>query len=248
MAFPLPHLLLLPIELLFELSDHLPLDSILALKLTHRVLNDNLPTLPRLRNRTLDRCSRFAIERLHISPNEAPAHQRCILCKIVYPQAMFTSSSSPACLPIRFEEGAPRTEVVQLPKGFCSWHVGRLARVIRTEPGGLNEWVSDVKRMCMHNGCVEGWHDCTCACSSCGYKMVRTYTRFLNNKLECKKFYFWRNTAAGTSEDPDEQAAGRLYVQEVCWNPSEFYRLCEGWDKVEGALGREAVVLRLTHC
>lgn len=235
MASPIPYLLQLPIELLFELGDYLSPDSILALKLTHRVLNDNLPILPRLRNRTLNPCARFAIERLRTSPSNPPDRQRCILCKEVYPLNMFTSASSPACRPTRSEAGVPPPEVVQIPEGLCAWHVGRLARVIRTEPGGRNEWVSDMKKMCMHDGCIEGWSDCNCACSSCGYKVVRTYTRFLNNKLECKKFAFWRNTAAGPSEDPEERGVGRLYMEEECWKPSEFHRLCEGWDKVEGA-------------
>lgn len=222
MAPSVPYLLLLPVELVLEISDHLPLDGILALKLTHRILDDGLPTIPRLRNGALNACSRFAIERLRASPSQSPERSRCILCKMVYPSTVFASSNSPACLTVEFEQVAPRPEVVEIPKAFCSWHVGSLAKVIRTEPGGRNEWVSDVKKMCMHNGCIEGWHQCHCGCSSCGYRMIRTYTRFLNNNVECKKFYFWRNAAAGASEDPQEKIAGRLYVQEVCGGSGTF--------------------------
>jgi hypothetical protein len=84
----------------------------------------------------------------------------------------------------------------------------------------------------MHDGCIEGWRLCSCGCSSCGYKMVRTYTRFLNNKTECTKFHFLRNTEV-SNEDPQEKVAGRLYVQEVCRDPSE-YPIGAGQNKVHG--------------
>ncbi|KAL5413686.1 hypothetical protein PMIN03_003574 [Paraphaeosphaeria minitans] len=184
-----PYLLLLPPELLFELSNFLPLDGILALKLTHSVLNNTLPAIPHLRNRTLDRCAQFAMERYRTSPHGDRQQRRCILCKKNYPTSQFFSSSSPACLPLAFDHDGPRPEVVELPDSFCAWHVGRLARVVRTDPGGSNEW------------------------------MVRTYTRFLNNETECKNFHFWRNIAAASTEDPREKIAGRLYVQEACWDP-----------------------------
>lgn len=86
----------------------------------------------------------------------------------------------------------------------------------------------------MHDGCIDGWNECNCGCSSCGYKMVRTYTRFLNNKTECKKFHFWRNVAAGPNEDPQEKIAGRLFVQEACWDSSTIYLVGAGRDKVRG--------------
>lgn len=216
MSTPPPYLLQLPPELLLELSDFLPLDGILALKLTHSILNNTLPVLPRLRNRTLDPCAQYAIERYRAPPHERRHQRRCNLCKKIYPISQFSSSSSPACLPLAFYQDGPRPEVVELPNSFCAWHVGRLARVVRTDPGGRNEWVSDMRRMCMHKGCIDGWDECRCGCSSCGYKMVRTYTRFVNNQTECKKFQFWRSFADGLSEDPREKIAGRLFVQEVC--------------------------------
>lgn len=208
-----PNLLLLPNELLFQVTDHLPLDAILALKLTHRQLNSSLPLLPHVKNRPLNRCARYAIERLLTPPEEQAVHLRCILCKMVYPRSMFTSSASPACLPVAFRHDEPKPDVVEIPPSFCAWHVGRLARVVRTETAGRNEWVSDVKKMCMHDGCIQGWRDCNCDCRSCGYKMVRTYTRYLNNEVECRSFHFGR------------RAAGRPYVQEARWNPSEFFFL-----------------------
>lgn len=222
MATPSSRLLRLPPELILEISDLLPFDGILSMKLTHSTLNNTLPTLPRLKNRSLSNCARYAIERYRISQDQQPSHLRCILCKAVYPANIFNSSSSPACLPLSFAEGVPRPEVVELPQYYCAWHVGRLVRVIRTEACGRNEWVSDIKRICMHEGCISGWKDCKCDCDSCGYKMVRTYTRYLNNKTECKQFAFWRNIAAGESEDPQEKAKGRLYVRETCWDVGEL--------------------------
>lgn len=211
-------LLGLPFELLLEIQDYLPLDAILSLRLSHPVLNNALCALPRLRNKTLTKCARFAIERYRERRDANPSHLRCILCKDIYPINLFISSSSPVCLPLSFVNGAPRREVVELPPSYCAWHVGRLARVIRTGPGGRNEWTSDVKRMCMHDGCIQGWSNCNCDCDSCGYRMVRTYTRYLNNETECRRFQFWRNLAAGGSEDPSEKVDGRLYVKEACWN------------------------------
>jgi hypothetical protein len=211
-------LLDLPIELLLEIRDYLPPDAILSLKLTHAILNNALPILSQLRNKTLTNCARFAIDRYRAAPNEAPSHLRCILCKNVYPTKIFASSSSPACIPLSFRDDTPRPEVVELPPFYCSWHVSRLARIIRTESGGRNEWISDVKRMCMHGSCIQGWSECDCECDSCGYRMIRTYTRYLNNNTECKRFQFWRNLAAGESADPSEKARGRLYIKETCWD------------------------------
>ncbi|KAF2638513.1 hypothetical protein P280DRAFT_72179 [Massarina eburnea CBS 473.64] len=217
MASPKPGLLSLPPELLLDIGDFLPPDAILSLKLTHSVVNNTLPSLPCLKNRKASQCARFAIDRLRILSTTTPAEQRCIICRKKYPLHMFVSSSSPACAPQLFVEGAPRPETVDIPPFFCAWHVGRLARVKRTDPNGRNEWVSDMKRMCMHQGCIEGWKDCDCDCDSCGYRMVRTYTRYLNNNIECRRFTFRRNTDE-ESADPQEKSKGRLYVKENCWH------------------------------
>ncbi|KAF2686389.1 hypothetical protein K458DRAFT_298334 [Lentithecium fluviatile CBS 122367] len=126
-------LLDLPIELLLEIQDYLPPDAILSLKLTHPLLNIALPILPKLRDRKLTNCARFAIERYRAQPHESPDHLRCVLCKNIYPTKIFASSSSPACIPLSFVNGAPRPEIVELPPLYCAWHVSRLARVVQTE-------------------------------------------------------------------------------------------------------------------
>ncbi|KAF1961818.1 hypothetical protein CC80DRAFT_488225 [Byssothecium circinans] len=218
-----PNFLSLPPELLLGMRDFLPPDAILSLKLTHPIFNNTLPSLPDLKTRiiTLSPCARFSIERLRILSTTAPGlhenrddvRQRCRLCKHIYPLKMFTSSNSPACEVETFVTGNPRPEVVDLPPYVCAWHVARLTRKIYTGPGGRNEWVSDMRNMCMHNGCIQGWEECRCGCDSCGYQMVRTYTRYMNSTTECRKFIFWRNMNE-ESEDPLERSKGRLYVRE----------------------------------
>jgi hypothetical protein len=200
-------LLSLPPELIFAVGDFLPLDGILALKLTHRKFNETLLLTPRLKSKPISDCARLAIRTYLSRPNPKPSHIRCILCKAVYPISSFKSSSSPACMPISLGEGSQDVEVVELPQRLCSWHVSELARVIRTQPGGRNEWTSPINDMCMHCGAIQRWKDCDCSCDSCAIRPVRTYTRYLSNEKECRRFQFSRNNA-------DQQ----LMVQETCWD------------------------------
>lgn len=223
-------LLSLPPELIYEIADHLPPDAILALKFTHPILNDTLLLAPRLKNTALSSCARLAI-RAHLSkPVTNPSHMRCILCKAVYPLAIFSSSSSPACVPLPLTNDGPPPEVVELPQRFCAWHVGRLAKIIHTERGGRNEWVSAIREMCMHCGSVRGWGECNCRCDSCGCRSVRTYTRYLNNSMECRRFLFVRDTAKTDTYSAPEKTEGQLYVRETCWDPSTFHHCqpCRG--------------------
>lgn len=75
--------------------------------------------------------------------------------------------------------------------------------------------------MCM--GHIEGWDECNCHCDSCGYEMVRTYTRYLNNDVECKKFHFSRvTTAEQTGVAQDDALEGQLYVREEWWDPGRL--------------------------
>lgn len=197
-----------------EIGDHLPPDGILALKLTHPIFNATLPLAPRLKNTTLSNCARMAI-RTYLARDPHPTHIRCILCKITYPSSLFNSSSSPACAPLSFLDSEPRPEVVELPQRFCAWHVGRLAKVVRTESGGRNEWASRRRKMCIHCGTIQGWGLCTCKCDSCGTRTVRTYMRYLNNNTECRQFMFWRN------EENEAERRGKLMVKETCWDSGE---------------------------
>ncbi|KAF2248468.1 hypothetical protein BU26DRAFT_335106 [Trematosphaeria pertusa] len=213
-------LLNLPPELILEIGERLPPDGILSLKFTHSILNDTLPTLPQLKNRTLTNCARYAIERYRTPPYCTPSESRCILCKKIYPANLFVSSSSTACVPQSFEKDVPRPEIVELPTGVCSWHISSLVRKVRTGPNGKNKWESCIRKICLHCRAIEGWGEkCACPCQSCGSRMVRTYTRHLNNETECQGYHFWRNPAAGESADPREKAYGRLYVKETCREP-----------------------------
>lgn len=219
-------LLSLPPELIYEIADHLPPDAILALKLTHPKLNETLDLANRTKGAKFSSCARLAI-RTYLSKRVLkPSHMRCILCKAVYPVALFSSSSSPACVPLSFVDDDPQLDVIELPQRFCAWHVGRLAKIIHTEKDGRNEWVSSIREMCMHCGTVKGWGDCKCNCDSCGSRRVRTYTRYLNNKIECKRFLFWRDASTSMTENlaGQEQLEGQLCVRETCWDPGK--RMC----------------------
>ncbi|KAF2795584.1 hypothetical protein K505DRAFT_360046 [Melanomma pulvis-pyrius CBS 109.77] len=113
-----PTLISLPPELIYEISDHLPPDAILALKFTHPILNATLPLAPRLKNTTLSSCARLAIRTYLTCPEPKPTHIRCILCKATYPSHIFNSSSSPACVPLSFVNDGPPPEIIELPRRF----------------------------------------------------------------------------------------------------------------------------------
>lgn len=215
-------LLSLPPELILEIADYLPPDGILALKFTHRVLNYSLPLAPRLKNRTLSHCARLAVRSYLAKPTSNPTHLRCVLCKAVYPLKSFQSSSSPACAPVSFAADVAQTEVVQLPQRVCAWHVGRLTRIVRTEPGGRNEWIDSSEEMCMHCGAIQSWEKCDCKCDSCSVRAVTAYTRYLNNKIECKKFVFYRKAATNHVHPPHGTTRTRLYIRETCFEPGTY--------------------------
>jgi hypothetical protein len=204
----------LPPEMVLEICNHLPLDGTLAMKLTHPILYRTIPLTPRLKNTTLSDCARLAIRTYLSRPTPKPARIRCILCKAVYPVSSFNSSNSPACAPASL---GPQTQVIELPQRLCAWHVGRLARIIHTGPQGLNMWVSNMADMCIHCGAVQAWTKCSCNCDSCSFRPVRTYTRYLNNEIECRTFVFWRSAAESTSSSQGDRSS-QLFVKETCWN------------------------------
>jgi hypothetical protein len=166
----------LPPELILEIIDFLAPDAVLALKLTHRKFNDTLLFLLHLKHEPFSECAHLAIRTNLSQPKSNPSHLRCILCKKVYPISLFGSS------PMPLEANAHQTDVVELPQKMCSWHVGRLVRIVDTGPGGRDEWTSDMGEMCMHCGAIQGWGRCDCDCDSCAIRLVRTYTRYLNDK------------------------------------------------------------------
>lgn len=218
-------LLSLPPELILVLGDFLPPDGTLALKLTHRYFNGILPFQRPPKDASFSNCARVAI-RYYLSPlDPEPSHLRCILCKEIYPVSLFRSSSSPACVPKPIDD-ASQTEVVELPQRLCSWHVGRLARVVHSGPGGRNEWTSQMEDMCMHCGAVQNWRRCNCDCSSCGVRTVRTYTRHLNNDRECRSFVFWRNSdGRGTGQQlMVREECHELGKQEALWVTLHVYK------------------------
>lgn len=222
MASPNLSIFSLPPELLLEIADYLSPDAILALKFSHRALNCSLPSAHRLKDRPLSRCARLAILSYLAKPISNPTHQRCILCKAVYPLKSFQSSSSPACASLSFAGDVEQTEVVELPQRLCAWHVGRLARIIHTVPGGRNEWVASSAEMCMHCGAIQSWAKCDCTCDSCSVRSVTAYTRYLNNKVECRKFIFYRKAADGNVSLRQELEATELFVRETCFEAGTY--------------------------
>jgi hypothetical protein len=213
----------LPPELMLEISEFLAPDGILALKLTHRKFNETLPFSPQLKNTPFSDCAHLAIRNYLSRPNLNPSHLRCMFCKKVYPASLFRSSSSPACVPVSWEEDVEQTEVVELPQRLCSWHVGRLTQVIHTERDkGWNEWTSVMDEMCMHCGAIQGWAKCDCDCDSCAIRPVRTYTRYLDNDDECRTFLFWKGRAKNAINSQDnarnsqDNVKDRLWVRETC--------------------------------
>jgi hypothetical protein len=191
-------LIALPLELVREICSYLPQDALLAAKLTHPVLTDYV-TLDT--NQTITECARLLIRDHLMPPNPAPSHQRCILCKAVYPQSMF-----------RCPDTGPDTSLaslIELPYRVCSWHIGSMTRVVETEPGGRNGWVGTEEIMCMHCGDLQNWRRCGCHCDSCAFRKTRAFTRFLNNRRECRDFSFRMPTV--------QQSQSSLFVTETCF-------------------------------
>lgn len=220
-AAPVPYLPCLPQELKDSIAEHLPPDGILAMRLTHPALRQvRLP--PRLRNTARSKCERIAIQTYLSKPELNPTHMRCLYCKELYPVKQFNSSSSSACVPLQSSDIGLHPGVVELPQRLCAWHVGRLAKIIHTGKGGRNEWVSNMREMCMHCGTICGWGECTCKCDSCWFRTVRTYTRYLNNNVECRQFVFWRDTTATGTTVATGNMKGQLYVREHCLDPGKY--------------------------
>ncbi|EMD93068.1 hypothetical protein COCHEDRAFT_1193397 [Bipolaris maydis C5] len=126
----------LPAELMRDICDFLPLDALLALKLTAPRLNSTIRLDPRRRQDALSPCARRAIHS-YLNPSlSKPDQQHCRLCNTAYSMAMFSSSASPACIPMKLTT-TPH-DVVQLPSNVCSWHD------TAAETNGLVAWTTCV--------------------------------------------------------------------------------------------------------
>jgi hypothetical protein len=77
----------------------------------------------------------------------------------------------------------------------------------------------------MHCGAIRGWGDCDCRCDSCGIRIVRTYTRYLNNNTECRRFMFWRKYAKDRGRSVMGDGNGQLMVREMSCDPGEWILL-----------------------
>jgi hypothetical protein len=137
----------LPVELILQVGHLLPRDAIVALRLVHRTFSRNCPTLLEEPKQT-DQCVRFAIQRHIQSPSSS--HLLCSICKKRYPRDMFRGVDG-------ISTSTCAADMLEFPDGVCSWHVGRVSRVIKTDPSGANKWKSRAEDMCMHCGSIKAF-------------------------------------------------------------------------------------------
>ncbi|KAF2844029.1 hypothetical protein T440DRAFT_366274, partial [Plenodomus tracheiphilus IPT5] len=120
----------LPQELLFAIWTYLPVDGLLALKLTHPILNDRLRIDPQSwPKHKISQCARLAIRIYLAPPDPEPTQEWCFLCHTKYPTSVFCSSSSSICTRRSHIQQASEVEVLELPSRICCWHAGRLTRL-----------------------------------------------------------------------------------------------------------------------
>jgi hypothetical protein len=169
-----------PTELILDISDLLPPDAILALKLTHRRFNTILSLNPRLTMKNPSRCERLAIIDHLKRPNAQPTHLRCVICKQKYSLSLFKSDGAPNEVPPSFTERAQEAEYVGLPKRVCLWELGRLMRIVNTGSQGIDRWITQKDVMCLCCGSIKSWNACDCDCATCLSAPVRMYTRYLS--------------------------------------------------------------------
>ena len=114
----------LPIDIIRCVCDHLPLDALVALKLTHTTLR-NIVGNGNLRQFKISpsRCEKRAIKALKSPP--LAGWRYCYACNATIATRAFNSGNGAACRPR--SSGQP---VVELPSWLCSWHVGRLTRYV----------------------------------------------------------------------------------------------------------------------
>ena len=175
-----PVVRLLPAEIILDISDLLPPDAILALKLTHRRFNTLLSLKSRLTGETLSVCERLAIIDHLSRPNAQPAKLRCVTCKQRYPLSLFISGGVPYEVPPSFAARAQQSNYIGLPKRVCLWEVRRLMRIVNTGPQGIDRWVTQKDLMCLCCGSIKSWNACDCNCETCLSAPVRVYTRCLS--------------------------------------------------------------------
>jgi hypothetical protein len=213
-------LLRLPQELVLTVCAYLPLDGLLALKLSHSNFNHILSLDSQAQpEHKISACARLAIRTYLISADPPPTHMRCILCKAQYPMSMFFSSSSPICARGSLLQEDSEAEVLELPSRMCCWHASRLTRLVAAATDRKDGWVSSLELLCMHCGYVQGWKRCDCDCDSCAFRTVRTYTRFLDQDVRFKSFTFWRSREGTAGTAGQEKLQEALYAREVHYHP-----------------------------
>jgi hypothetical protein len=203
--------------MILEIADHLPVRAIISLKLVHPRLN---ATIPRafFQKRFRSDCERRIIHDLLSRSTPDPSRRRCVVCKDFLDAVQFSWSHSPYYLSTKRTGNGHGINIIELPRNFCMLHIARLTKIVPTKPGGRNEWVSRMDKLCLHCGSIMGWENCISACHTCDICEVigvRTYTRYLNNDLKYTRFQFGRDAANKGDIAAQDPLLGRLFVRET---------------------------------
>ncbi|EON64403.1 hypothetical protein W97_03634 [Coniosporium apollinis CBS 100218] len=173
-------LLTLPTELLLIIASDLDPSALLSWKLSHPLFYHMLKLPADVTPAVLSICARLAVRDYLKSSDVQDNRMRCALCKGLYPPDMFSSATSPACIPFR-DLNRRRQEVLDMPERVCIWDIGRLVRFeAATTAADEPQWTSSMESVCMHCGAVQSWNRCACQCQTCSVREARTYTRWLS--------------------------------------------------------------------
>ena len=162
----------LPVELLYQIVDLLPISSLVSLKLTGRRLFVQLPSPPTYYIKTAPSCERRAIRRYISEAAEAAGGRRkCILCNGLMPLTFFRSAALPVC---KWHDGwfCRSPDTIPIMKG---------PRIDQTGCG--LQYSTTTKILCAHCKVVRSWDggQCPCqkgdGCESCGSWVVPCFLR-----------------------------------------------------------------------
>lgn len=143
----------LPTELIHQIAIHIPISSLVALKLTAKQLFYQLPSPPPGYIKTASDCEKRAVRRYVAESCQASSGRRkCIICHGMMPAELFHDRSEPV----------------------CTWHQGWFERImlVRGLPARYNDNTLDrqtrARTLCGHCKQIRGWDVDRCACESSG--------------------------------------------------------------------------------
>jgi hypothetical protein len=160
----------LPTEIIHQIATHIPISSLVALKLTAKQLFFQLPSPPQGYIKTASDCEKRAIRRYVAERNDSSGGRRkCILCSGMMPLEFYGGRAEPVC---KWHEGwFERVLVVAaLPKRYLDDTLDRQRRM---------------RTLCGHCKQIRGWdvEKCSCelggGCDSCGSWEVECRVRLV---------------------------------------------------------------------